>query len=90
MKFFNTSLDDIYEIVLEFNEKLCNDRDWFVGITFTFNEYDAYFSFKDTILFSSENNQQQWIEETQNYEDLRIALRRSLIDHFNEYKTFKI
>jgi hypothetical protein len=90
MKFFDKTLDEIYDIVSEINEQLGRDRDWFEGLEFSFNEWAGYFSFKDMVLFSTENNQQQWIDELDEYEDLRVTLRRELIDLFDEYKKFEI
>lgn len=95
MKFFDKTLDEIFDIVADVNEQIFNQLNTenefpTLMVTFEFCEWWAGFNLEDIMLFSTENNDQAWIEETDTYEDLKITLIRAINNKLDNFKKVQL
>ena len=95
MKFFDKTLDEIFDIVADVNEQIfsqINTENKFPSLTVTFEfcEWWACFNLEDMMLFSTENNDQAWVEETDTYEDLKITLIRAINNKLDNFKKVQL
>lgn len=92
MKFFEKTLDEIYEIVYEVNEQLfeqtCDEKDFpIIGVFFEFTDWAATFKLNDEVLFTSECCAQEYLgDELDCYEDVKVTLIRSINQKLDIYK----
>lgn len=94
MKFFDKTLDEIYEIISEVNDELSyclpqKERDWFIGITFEFNGWVGMVKFMDECLLSTETQVLIYYDDIDEYEDLRDAIKRCIKEQIDYYSQFK-
>lgn len=95
MKFFDKTLDEIYDIVSDVNELIfsqVNTKNEFpsINITFEFGDWFALFKMDEQVLFSTENNDRERNEETGECEDIKLTLIRAINEQLNLYKKVKL
>lgn len=93
-KHFDKTLQEICDILEELNEQLCSclpekEQSWWSGLSCEFNEWWASIKFQDIELFTTENNEQEFFEETNEYEDLKDYIQRVLLEKFAQYSMYK-
>lgn len=93
-KHFDKTLQEISDILEELNEQLMEclpekEQAWWLGLSCEFNEYWARIKFQDIELFNTENNEQEFFEETNEYEDLKDYIQRVLLEKFAQYSMYK-
>ena len=92
-KHFNKTLQEISDILEELNEQLCSclpekEQAWWSGLSCEFNEWWACIKFQDTELFSTEADEREYIEEIDDYEDLKDCIKRVLLERFAQYSMY--
>lgn len=94
-KYFDKSLQEIHDIISELNEQLCDclpekEQAWWTGLSCEFNEWGACIKFQDVELFSTENDEREYLgEELDDYEDLKDCIQRVLLKKFAQYSLYK-
>jgi hypothetical protein len=92
-KYFDKTLDEILEIISDINEELqaclINQDDWFVGVSCEFCEWWASIKFQNIELFTTETDEREYLEETDDYEDLRDCIKRVIAEKRAYYLQFK-
>lgn len=94
MKFFDKTLDEIYEIISEINDELSaclpqKEHDWFIGVTFEFNGWVGMAKFMDECLLSSQDEERIYYDDIDEYEDLKDAIKRRIKEQIDYYSQFK-
>lgn len=96
MKFFDKSLEQIYRIVADINDKLYKQTDDAsadveptVYVSFEFDSYKGTFRLNDQILFSTHNTLQRYVVEDDDYEDVKITLVRAINEKISEFHEIK-
>lgn len=89
MKFFNKTLDEIYDIVVSINEQIEESRDGvfelYGKLSFEFNDNWAMFKFIDLPLIDDDNHiGWEYIDALDDYEDIEICLKRLIMNRCNE------
>lgn len=96
MKFFDKTLDEIYDIVSEINDiifnQTCKEPDFPTHqVTFTFSDWAGMFSFNDDDLFSTEDEPRIYLgEEIDDYEDVKLTLIRTINERIDKYKQISL
>lgn len=93
-KHFNKTLQEIHDIISELNEQLCSclpekEQGFWSGLSCEFSEWWASIKFQDIELFNTEMDERQYIEESDNYEDLKECIQRVLLEKFAQYSLYK-
>lgn len=94
-RYFDKTLEEILEIISDLNEELqaclIKEDPFFTGLSCEFNEWWAVIKFQDIELFSTENDEREYLgEEIDDYEDLKDCIKRILSEKFAYYSQFKI
>ncbi len=93
-KHFDKTLDEILEIISDINEELQNclieEDPFFTGLSCEFNEWWAAIKFQDIELFNTEMDEREYLEDIDDYEDLKDCIKRILSEKFSYYSQFKI
>lgn len=95
MKFFDKTLDEIYDILSDVNDQIfvqtCEENEFpKVEVTFEFSDWYGVFKLDNQELFSTENNDQQFFEETNEYENIKVALINAINERLSAYTKIKI
>lgn len=95
MTFFDKTLDEILDIIADVNEQIYNqvniDGDApSITITFEFCEFLAVFKMNELELFNTENDPRLYDEDTDEYEDLSLALPRVINEKLDTFKTIRL
>ncbi len=92
MKFFDKTLDEIYEIVSDINENIYDQlqTDVYPLLEFSFNGTYAWFGFDETILFTDDDDPREYFEESDAYEDVEITLIREINKKLDRYKKIQL
>ena len=95
MTFFDKTLDEILDIITDVNEQIYNqvniDGDApSIAITFEFCEFWAAFKMNELDLFNTENDPRLYDEDTDEYEDLTLALPRIINEKLDTFKTIQL
>lgn len=93
-KYFDKSLQEIHDIISELDEQLCaclpeKEQAWWTGLSCEFNEWWASIKFQDVELFNTEVDEREYIEESDDYEDLKECIQRVLLEKFKQYSLYK-
>lgn len=93
-KHFDKTLQEICDILQELNEQLASclpekEQYWWTGLSCEFNEWWASIKFEDIELFNTENDEREYLEEIDDYEDLKDAIKRVLLDKLSRYSIYK-
>lgn len=93
-KHFDKTLQEIADIISELNDELIEclpekEQAWWTGLSCEFNEWWAAIKFQDLHLFDTENSEQQFFEETNEYEDLKDYIKRVLLEKLSLYSFYK-
>lgn len=93
-KHFDKTLQEIHDIIEELNEQLCScvhehEQFFWTGLSCEFNEWWASIKFQDVELFNTEMDKREYIEELDDYEDLKDCIQRVLLEKFAQYSLYK-
>lgn len=93
-KHFDKSLQEICDILADLNEQLYSclsekEQDWWTGLSCEFNEWWACIKFQDIDLFSTEADERVYLEDVDDYEDLKDCIQRVLLEKFAQYSLYK-
>lgn len=84
VKFFNKTLDEIYDIIFDLNELLIPENSFDVGVTFEVADYWCSIKFREQELFNTENDKREYLgEEIDDYEDLKDCIKRILTERLS-------
>lgn len=87
--------EKIEDIVFELNDKIADhnekSKDMEISSTFTFetNGYYSVIAFGEEIMWDSDNEPREWIEETNEYEDLQTYVQKRFNQYVNTLKKFR-
>lgn len=92
IKFFDKTFDEIYDILSEVNDSISESTglDFPPELTFTFNRWAGWFEFNEIMLFSTEDDPREYIEQTDSFEDLKPALLRKLNEVLDTYSKISL
>lgn len=93
-KHFDKTLQEIADIISELNDELCSslpekEQQWWTGLSCEFNEWWASIKFQDIELFNSEADEREYLEDVDDYEDLRDCIKRVLLEKLSLYSLYK-
>lgn len=93
-KHFDKTLQEICDIIEELNEQLCSclpekEQALWSGLSCEFNEWWASIKFQDVELFNTEVDEREYIEEIDDYEDLKDCIQRVLLEKFAQYSMYQ-
>lgn len=93
------SIDNIDDILCELNEEIDNysaglthiraDFEMMSRFTYESAGYYCWIKFGDEILWDSENEPREWIEEKNDYEDLKTFIKKEYNRYVNTLKRFR-
>lgn len=93
-KHFDKTLQEIADIIEELNAQLCSclpekEQEWWSGLSCEFNEWWACIKFQDIELFNTESDEREYLEDVDDYEDLKDCIQRVLLEKFAQYSMYK-
>ena len=93
-KYFDKTLDEIANILAELNEQLGSclpekEQTFWTGLSCEFNKWWASIKFQNIELFNSECDKREYLEDVDDYEELKDCIQRVLLEKFAQYSMYK-